>query len=124
MKQGETLYNVSVERETLRNNADGTLSEVPHSVIFGKQNKNPFIIEENGAKLKIKTPMSNNTKECYMKLEEITNVALCEIYKHNELMWPYSIPNKEQNIEPMGINFKFTINEEKLKELSKVNKTI
>lgn len=91
MKQ--ELYNVGVERESLRCTEDGNLALTSHPKLFGDRMKNDFITTDFGeAQMELRTPVCGSTKECYEKLEEITNVVLEELKKRNELLWTYSMP--------------------------------
>ena len=87
------MYNIGVEREGLRCNAKGELSKLSYSEIFGDKISREFITTDFGeAQLELRTPVCNNVDECYNKLENITDIALCEINKKDELLWPYSMP--------------------------------
>lgn len=95
MMQEEILYNIGVERESLRCTEDGKLALTPHPSIFGDRMNNNFIATDWGeAQIEIRTPVCKSTEDCYKKLEEITNVVLAEIRNNNELLWPYSMPCK------------------------------
>lgn len=87
------LYNIGVEREGLRSNQNGELSDLPHPSVFGDKIKNHFIGTDFGeAQVEVCTPVCHSVRECYEKLSEITNVVLCELYNRNEVLWPYSMP--------------------------------
>lgn len=89
----EELYNIGVERESLRCTDDGRLALSPHPEIFESRMSNDFITTDFGeAQMELRTPVCKSTKECYNKLEEITNIVLCELKNRNELLWPYSMP--------------------------------
>ncbi len=106
-------YNIGIEREGLRCNSEGDLSSKPHSVYFGNRNTNKFITTDFGAaQLEIRTPVCDNTKNCYEMLENITNVVLEVLRKDNEYLWPYSMPCKLPPIE----KFKFGEYNENVKE--------
>lgn len=93
MKQ--EIYNIGVERESLRCTEEGDLSVLPHPQLFGDRMENDFITTDFGeAQMELRTPVCKSTKECYNKLEEITNLVLCELKSRNELLWPYSMPCK------------------------------
>ena len=94
------LYNIAVEREGLRCDKDGILSKKTHPEAFADRMKNNFITTDWGeAQMELRTPICKDTDECYEKLNEITNVAICELNNQDDLMWPYSmqciLPNKE-----------------------------
>lgn len=87
------IYNIGVEREGLRCDRNGKLSKLNHSEIFGNNVSREFITTDFGeAQIELRTPVCNNAKECYEKLESITDITLCELNKKNEIIWPYSIP--------------------------------
>lgn len=86
-------FNIGVEIEKLRCTKEGKISKTRHPSIFGDRMKNNFITTDFGeAQMEIRTPICNNIEECYLKLEEITNVVIDEIHKNDELLWPYSMP--------------------------------
>lgn len=96
----ENLYNIGIEREGLRCDEKGQLSQKSHPEAFGDKTKNNFITTDWGeAQIEIRTPVCESTDECYEKLNEITNVVLCELNNQNELIWPYSmqciLPNEK-----------------------------
>ena len=95
MIQDNNLYNIGVERESLRCSKDGKLSVNMHPSIFGDRMSNNFISSDWGeTQIELRTPVCSSTIECYEKLEEITNVVLAELKKQNDLLWPYSMPCK------------------------------
>ncbi len=88
----ENLYSIGIEREGLRCNKNGELSQKPHPAVFGNKLRNNFITTDWGeAQLELRTPVSADTGECYEKLNEITNVVLCELNNQEEVLWPYSM---------------------------------
>ena len=98
MIQDNNLYNIGVERESLRCSEDGKLSVNMHPAIFGDRMYNNFISADWGeTQIEIRTPVCSSTTECYEKLEEITNVVLAELKEQNDLLWPYSMPCKLPN---------------------------
>jgi len=87
------IYNIGVEREGLRCDKDAKLSKLKFSEIFGDKISREFITTDFGeAQIELRTPVCSNVNECYEKLESITDIALCELNKNNELIWPYSMP--------------------------------
>ncbi len=89
----EDLYNIGIEREGLRCDKEGKLSQKPHPEAFADRMKNDFITTDWGeAQLELRTPACKDTEECYEKLNEITNVVLCELNNRDEVIWPYSMP--------------------------------
>ncbi len=88
----ESLYSIGIEREGLRCDENGNLSQKPHPQAFYDRKKNNFITTDWGeAQMELRTPVCKDTNECYEKLNEITNVALCELNNQQEVMWPYSM---------------------------------
>ena len=87
------IYDIGVEREGLRCNKNGELSKSTHLEIFGNKMKSDFITKDFGeAQLEVRTPVCDTVKECYEKLENITDIALCELNSKNEFLWPNSMP--------------------------------
>ena len=87
------MYDIGVEREGLRCNNNGELSKLTHSQIFNNKKEDNFITKDFGeAQLEIRTPVCDTVKECYEKLENLTDIALCELNSKDELLWPYSMP--------------------------------
>jgi len=87
------MYNIGVEREGLRCDKNGKLSKLNFSEIFGDKMSREFITTDFGeAQIELRTPVCNSVNECYEKLETITDIALCELNKKNEIIWPYSMP--------------------------------
>lgn len=87
------IYNIGIEREGLRCDKQGKLSKLNFNEIFGDEISRDFITTDFGeAQLELRTPVCSTPKECYEKLETITDVALCEMNLKDELLWPYSMP--------------------------------
>jgi len=145
-------YNIGIEREGLRTTKNGELSDKPHLKVFGNRNTNAFVTTDFGAaQLELRTTPCPNTKECYDKLLNVTNVVLEELRKEGEYLWPYSMPcilpdeehfkfgvygdnvaekeyeqylNKKYGYEMYcmsGVHLNFSINEKYYKELRKLN---
>ena len=86
-------YKIGIEREGLRTNRNGHLSDLPHQRVFGNRNTNAFVTTDFGAaQLELRTTPCSTTKECYDKLLNVTNVVLEELRKAGEYIWPYSMP--------------------------------
>lgn len=99
-------YNIGIEREGLRTTEEGSLSEKPHSEVFGNRNTNAFVTTDFGAaQLELRTTPCATAKECYEKLLNVTNVVLEELRKEGEYLWPYSMPC----ILPKEENFNFGV---------------
>lgn len=142
-------YYVGIEREGLRCTKEGELSDLPHPKIFGKHN-DFFSTDWSQAQMELRTPICTSTKECYEKLENITDVALNELRKKDELLWPYSMPcilpedskfkflnqhDKQYKLNLLkkyssamlcmsGIHVNFSINREFLKKMHEINKKV
>lgn len=87
------MYDIGVEREGLRCNKNGELSKLTHFEIFDNIKTDDFITRDFGeVQLEIRTPVCDTVNECYEKLENITDIVLCELNSKNELLWPYSMP--------------------------------
>jgi len=87
------IYDIGVEREGLRSNKSGELSKLTHFQIFNNKKEDNFITRDFGeAQLEIRTPVCDTVEECYEKLENLTDIALCELNRNNEFLWPYSMP--------------------------------
>ena len=87
------MYKIGIEREGLRCDKNGVLSKLPHPEIFGDRLENKLIGTDFGeAQIELRTPVCDSTKNCYLKLREITNVVLNELSDREELLWPYSMP--------------------------------
>ena len=87
------IYDIGVEREGLRCNQNGELSKLKHFEIFDNHKTDDFITRDFGeAQLEIRTPVCDTVEECYEKLENITDIVLCELNSKNEFLWPYSMP--------------------------------
>ena len=97
----ENLYIIGIEREGLRCDKNGMLSKKKHPKAFDDRMKNNFITTDWGeAQIELRTPACKSTIECEEKLNEITNVVLCELNNQDELLWPYSmqciLPREEE----------------------------
>ena len=100
------MYDIGIEREGLRCNKKGELSQLIHFEVFGDNMTDDFITKDFGeAQLEIRTPVCDTVKECYEKLENITDIAIGELNSKNELLWPYSMPCilPEEKDFPFGI---------------------
>lgn len=87
------IYDIGVERESLRCNSKGELSKSTHYEVFGDKVSDKFITRDFGeAQLELRTPVCDTVQECYNKLEDITNISLQELNSKGELLWPYSMP--------------------------------
>lgn len=141
-------YRIGVEREGLKCTKDGYLSNTKNSTLFDDYGKNSFLGTDFGeAQLEFRTPVCGSITECYDKLYNITDIALNEIRKSNELLWPYSMPciipvddkiiyksKKEEEYDSIlfkkyskemfymsGIHVNFSITKNFYKEMKKIN---
>lgn len=106
------LYSIKVEREALRCNEQGKLSKLDHPEIFGDKNKNKFItIGKEESQIKIATPVCKNVEDCYIKLEEITDIVLETLKVRKELLWSTTSPCEGSNLNSV-INVELTISEQ------------
>lgn len=108
----DNIYNISIEREALRCNQDGKISNLNYPEVFGNKNTNPFIttgkVEEQ---FKIITPISQDVSESYIKLEELTDVILYELHDRNELLWASTNPCTGIKTLPLShITVNFSLN--------------
>lgn len=86
-------YYIGIEREGLKCTKDGCLANTVNSKLFEDVGKNSFMGTDFGeAQLEFRTPVCENVTECYDKLENITDMAINEIRKNGEMIWPYSMP--------------------------------
>ena len=114
-------YRLSIERDVLRVNGEGALSKQGFPKTISSDNK--FIVEQDDNYLiKIKTPYGDNALEAYDKFEEITNVALAELYKLDELIWPNSIYSSKTKEISLYTKIRFELNEDFFKEYKGINK--
>ena len=114
-------YRLSIERDVLRVNGEGALSKQGFPKTISSDNK--FIVEQDDNYLiKIKTPYGDNALEAYDKFEEITNVALAELYKLDELIWPNSIYSSKTKEISLYSKIRFELNEDFFKEYKEINK--
>lgn len=114
-------YYVKISREALRCDSNGNLSKLCHTQEFGNKSKNKFITTTDfDNQIKICTPNCENEKECYIKLEQLTDIVLLSLHNRNEILWPSSKPCLCSNIiSNITINFELSqqgYDELKLKE--------
>ncbi|RDY28166.1 bifunctional glutamate--cysteine ligase GshA/glutathione synthetase GshB [Romboutsia weinsteinii] len=90
-KQELLKGNFGVEREGLRVDPKGKLSEKPHPVIFGYKMCNPYITTDfSESQLELITPAFSSTKETYKFLNALYDIVSMEL--EDEYLWPQSMP--------------------------------
>lgn len=84
--------NFGIEREGLRVDNDGRLSEKPHPSIFGEKMCNPYITTDfSESQLELITPVFNSVNEVYNFSNALYDIATMEI--DDEYIWPQSMPS-------------------------------
>lgn len=119
MKQEK--FNISLERNLLRLNSKGNITNAAYPKTFGNKEKNNFIkIDTKDYILKLTSPIGTNINDVYNKLQEITNVVYVELYNLKEIIWPFS------NFENIELTNKITlsIDKEYYEEIKNVNKNL
>ena len=85
------LINRGIEKESLRVNAKGEISKLPHPSKLGSALTNPYITTDFSESLiELITPTFNSAKDCLDFLEELHVFVYNNI--DNELLWPCSMP--------------------------------
>lgn len=80
-----------IEKENIRVDPDGTLSQKPHPIVFGSKLKHPFITTDfSESQIEMRTPPLPDIKKTVGFLETIHDIVSLEI--ENEYLWPQSIP--------------------------------
>ncbi|MDI2882333.1 bifunctional glutamate--cysteine ligase GshA/glutathione synthetase GshB [Clostridioides difficile] len=90
-KQELLKGNFGVEREGLRVDLKGKLSEKLHPAIFGYKMCNPYITTDfSESQLELITPAFSSTKETYKFLNALYDIVAMEL--EDEYLWPQSMP--------------------------------
>ena len=90
-KQELLKGNYGVEREGLRVDFKGNLSQKPHPTVFGYKMCNPYITTDfSESQLELITPTFSTTKETYKFLNALYDIVAMEI--KDEYLWPQSMP--------------------------------
>ena len=90
-KQELLKGNFGVEREGLRVDFEGKLSQKPHPIAFGHKMCNPYITTDfSESQLELITPTFSTTKETYNFLNALYDIVAMEI--KDEYIWPQSMP--------------------------------
>ena len=117
------IYNIKIKKESLRCDSNGNLSKLEHPVAFGDRLKNKLItFSDNDKKLLINTPICEDLHECYIKLQEITDIVILELFERNELLWNSSSPCFD-NEEKCFLTIEFSLNS-KIYEIAEKNNII
>jgi len=90
-KQQLLKGNFGIEREGLRVDIKGKLSQKPHPTNFGDKMCNPYITTDfSESQLELITPTFSDTKETYEFLNALYDIVAIEI--KDEYLWPQSMP--------------------------------
>lgn len=80
-----------IEKENIRVDESGNLSQTPHPKIFGNKRQNPYITTDfSESQVEIITPPLPDIKQTLGFLETLHDVVSLELT--NEYLWPQSIP--------------------------------
>lgn len=80
-----------VEREGLRVDLKGNLSEKKHPKVFGDKLSNPYITTDfSESQVELITPTFNSLEEVYNFLNSLYNITVLEL--EDEYLWPQSMP--------------------------------
>ena len=80
-----------VEREGLRVDFKGKLSQKPHPTVFGYKMCNPYITTDfSESQLELITPVFSTTEETYKFLNALYEIVAMEL--EDEYLWPQSMP--------------------------------
>ena len=85
------ILNVGIERETLRVDNNGVISNANHKVSFGNRINNPYITTDFAeSQLELITPPYNSSKELYDFLSVLYDICANEY--DDEFLFPLSMP--------------------------------
>ena len=80
-----------IEKENIRVDLSGNLSQTPHPEVFGNKLKHPFITTDfSESQIEMRTPPLPDIKKSIGFLETIHDIVSLEL--NNEYLWPQSIP--------------------------------
>lgn len=80
-----------IEKENIRVDLSGNLSQIPHPEVFGNKLKHPFITTDfSESQIEMRTPPLSDIKKSIGFLETIHDIVSLEL--NNEYLWPQSIP--------------------------------
>ncbi|MFT6529070.1 MAG: glutamate--cysteine ligase [Psychrosphaera sp.] len=95
-----TNINRGIERESLRVNTDGKLSQLDHPIALGSALTHPYVTTDySESLLELITPPSNNINTTYAQLQDVHKFVAQNI--GDEVLWPMSMPcfiNNEDDI--------------------------
>lgn len=87
----ESIFNMGIERETLRVNEKGVLSKKDHKLSFGNKITNPYITTDFAeSQLEFVTPPLKSSKDIYEFMNVLYDICVNE-YK-DEYLFPLSMP--------------------------------
>ena len=87
-----------IEREMLRVDSQGRLSQRPHPRAFGNKLKNPYITTDFAeSQVEVVTPATTRVEDVYHLTKVLYDIIAMEI--KDELLWPQSMPNIVQEEE-------------------------
>lgn len=91
-----------IEKENIRVDVSGKLSQKPHPEVFGNKLKHPFITTDfSESQIEMRTPPLPDIKKMVGFLETIHDIVSLEL--ENEYLWPQSIPPVLADDEPIPI---------------------
>ena len=106
-----------IEKESLRVNKEGFISDQSHSKGLGSSFTNPSITTDFAeALIEIVTPVYTDINELYKKLESL-HVFINKNLENNETLWPYSMPPKIKTESEINIATYGDTNMGKLKHI-------
>lgn len=80
-----------IEKENIRVDLSGNLSQIPHPEVFGNKLKHPYITTDfSESQIEMRTPPLSDIKKTVGFLETIHDIVSLEL--ENEYLWPQSIP--------------------------------
>jgi glutamate--cysteine ligase len=121
LKQQSFFTNLVIERgiekESLRVNKKGFISDKSHPKCLGSSLTNPSITTDFAeALIEIVTPVYTDINQLYKKLESL-HVFICKNLENNETLWPYSMPPKIKSESEINIATYGDTNMGKLKHI-------
>ena len=98
-KNEKLILSCGIEREMLRVDSKGRLSQKDHPPVFGNKLKNPYITTDFAeSQIELVTPAFKKAEDAY----NFTNILydIVSMEEGEELLWPQSMPNiiKEEDI--------------------------
>lgn len=99
IKKEMLIHSCGIEREMLRVDGKGRLSQKDHPPVFGNKLKNPYITTDFAeSQIELVTPAFKKAEEAYNFANILYDIVAME--DEEELLWPQSMPNiiKEEEI--------------------------